>query len=425
MSFLTWYGEHAPIRDAPKRVYGRVDAREPPDGEPDSERTILIDSVDADWFDEVAGNLRWFGAHELSEDLDGRVSVVELETGGRRGGPPEERSGEGAWVELEFTEGEALAHYLNLFGAPLMRGYTGWWPIAPAVQDRLEQLTGFGDLHDAHEDELQTVLRGAGLADAVAVYDVGHGNCNALIDGARPSLYFDFGGGVLRNRATFPAALQRFCMTAEPVIVLSHWDFDHWSSARRDTSALNRTWIVPRQPIGPSHTAFLGQIHAGGRILVWPAGLASISLGMLTIEACTGPQSSRNDSGLAVSIERSDGSRMLLPADCGYDHVPNAVGPFASVTVPHHGGRSPSAIVPASDGRASGRCVYSLGAANSYGHPLAATEQLHRLAWPHELRTDRRGPSGLGHVHLYWDSHDPTANLGCAGTGCDLGCEQR
>jgi hypothetical protein len=426
VSFLTYFGEDVPGLDPPRRIYGRVDQREPPDGS-DAERTILIDSIDADWFDAVWRDLDWLGAADVVDEVDRHISVVEASFGGFSGaGPPEQRTTEGEWLTLEFTEGEDVAHYLNLFAAPLMRGVTGWWPVEDAeVRASLERVTGIGDLPEASEDELRGAVGGAAASEAVAVYDVGHGNCNALIDGGRPSLYFDFGGGVLRNRHTFPAALGQFCMGADPVIVLSHWDFDHWSSGQRDVRALDRTWIVPKQKMGPTHTTFLGQIHARGQVLVWPPGLAAVSAGDVTLEQCTGPPGSRNDSGLAMVVDHADGSRMLLPADCGYTHVPSAGGSFASVTVPHHGGRSTFHAVARSDGRGSGRCAYSMGAGNSYKHPLRQVEAAHRAAWATELRTEHRTPAGLGHVHLYWDASDPQADPRCQGARCDLTCQQR
>ena len=181
------------------------------------------------------------------------------------------------------------------------------------------------------------------------------------------------------------------------------------------------------QKLGPSHTTCLGQIHSSGRALVWPPGLATLTAGAVTIERCTGPARSRNDSGPAAIVEKPvDGARMLLLADCGYDHVPSASGgPFVSLTVPHHGGRAPSASVPASAGRASGRCVYSTGAGNTYKHPHRHVEFAHAGLFVGELRTEYRGPSGLGHVHLYWDLSDPNADPACGGASCQLTCHQR
>lgn len=424
MSFLTYYGEEVPTLEPPRRVYARVDRREPPDGEFERDRVLLLDSLDADWFDEMRQRISWLGDPNIVDEADRRISVVEVPTGG---GPPDIRSPEGAWMVLTFLEQGAIEvlHYLNLFAAPLTRTVTGWFPAPQEVQDELDQVTGLGDLPDASEAEIRQLLRGS-AADAAAVYDVGHGNCAALLDGDIPSLYFDFGGGVLGNRKTFPPQLGHFCFSGDPLIVLSHWDYDHWSSAKRDIRALRCTWLVPRQNgvLGPTHATFLGDVHRHGRVVVWSGHPSSIAEGGLVMERCTGPRSSRNDSGIALVVEARSG-RMLFPGDCGYDHVPSARQTFTSVVVPHHGGRAKSSFVVPSDGRPSGRLVYSYGRGNSYGHPFPQIEQLHSAAWRDDRRTEHRDSSGLGHVQLYWDPSDRDATPRCGGRQCDLTCHQR
>lgn len=430
MSFLTYSGDELPTPERlPDRVYGRIDAFEPPDEAFNWLPTLTFDSLDADWFDAVGSEIRWLGAPETLDEADRRISAV-VGPAERLGGPrPWFPTDEGEWYELVFAPGDDVDYFFNLFAAPVLRGLQSIVRVNPGTADRLNEVTSLDDVGRASEEEISAALSAAAAADAVAVYDVGHGNCNALIEGKKVTLYFDFGGGVLRNSFTFPAALKNFCMCAEPTIVLSHWDSDHWSSGKRDTRAQKRTWIVPYQKkLGPTHLVFVGQIYASGRVLVWPAGLASVTAGAVTIERCTGPASSRNDSGLAAIVEGvEDGARMLLPADCGYDHVPSAAtGPYVSLTVPHHGGRAPSTTIPTSAGRSSGRCVYSTGAGNTYKHPYRHVELAHAGLFAAERRTEHRtNPPGLGHVHMYWDASDPPADPACGGLSCELTCHQR
>ena len=246
MSFLNYYhGDDRPRRQPPGRVYGRVDSRERPREKAGGRRVVLMDSVNADWFDERGGR-GWFGAHETLDELAWNVSVVEAEEAGGLGRSLMRwlrRSERERWVEIEFGQGERLAHYLNLFEAPLMRDAGPWRTVPSDVEERLERATGLDALADATAQELANVLDRVRRADAVAIYDVGQGACAALLAPPWPSLYFDFGGGALANLRTFPPGLRRFCMTGDPPVVLSHWDWDHWSSARRDTRALERTWM--------------------------------------------------------------------------------------------------------------------------------------------------------------------------------------
>ena len=158
---------------------------------------------------------------------------------------------------------------------------------------------------------------------------------------------------------------------------------------------------------------------------MWPAGLPELEVGALKIEACTGPPSSRNNSGLAMIVRHPNGSQMLLPGDCRYNNVPSARGKFTSIVVPHHGGRTRSTFVPSSDGLVAGRCVYSVGAGNQWQHPFESVVDDHVGIYVAELSTADRDTSGLGHVHLYWDQNQPDAHAGCGGHDCDLGCHQR
>ena len=169
----------------------------------------------------------------------------------------------------------------------------------------------------------------------VGIYDVGQGSCAGLLVSGSPRLYVDFGGGVLGNARTFPPALTSFCFAADPVIVLSHWDWDHWSSAYRDPRALAKTWIVPRQsPVGHVHRAFMLDVpENGGRLVVWPRG-GRLDRNALRIEACTG--STRNGSGLALVVhppEGRPGNSILLPGDADLANIPSvqARTPFDSI----------------------------------------------------------------------------------------------
>ena len=245
-----------------------------------------------------------------------------------------------------------------------------------------------------------------------------------------PTLYFDVGGGTTANARTYPATMRRFCVSADPPVVLSHWDWDHWSSALRDRRLLDRRWIVPRHDgqLGAVHTRLLGELHQRGRLLVWPRGLPSAAGDGILVEQCAGSPSDRNNSGLALVIAgrtNDEGARMLFPGDAAYGHVPSAGGELTSLAVPHHGGRTPSSQVPRPDGARPGRAVFSYGAGNCYWHPLADVGREHQRDWKRRLHTAARDRRGLGHVHLYWNEADPDAEPPCGGAACDLGCHLR
>jgi hypothetical protein len=78
---------------------------------------------------------------------------------------------------------------------------------APGELDVMAEATGFRLLARSSGWSGEVYTARVPAPSAAAVYDVGHGNCNALLDSAGfPGLYFDFGGGVLANRKSFPSA---------------------------------------------------------------------------------------------------------------------------------------------------------------------------------------------------------------------------
>jgi hypothetical protein len=144
--------------------------------------------------------------------------------------------------------------------------------------------------------------------------------------------------------------------------------------------------------------------------------------------ACTGPQNSRNDSGLALAVEQTlahETLRMLFPGDCSYDHVPGSKSyALTSLVAAHHGGKTGANFAPSPNGRPCGRLVYSFGAGNVYRHPTPTGRCVHNT-WQQVLETANRDSSGLGHVHLYWREDAPDADPGCQGRNCSLTCHQR
>jgi hypothetical protein len=415
--------EPRPLAEPPRRAYARLD-RFDPDGAGGGR--VAYDCIDADWFDEVGREVRWLGDPSVAE-IGERISIVEEEQDSEWAGELE-----GVWFELDFETGDSeVEQYLNLFAEPLLRSMSAR-EAPPGKTDELTAKTGFSEeIRDASEGDIALLLGSLPTPGPAAVYDVGQGSSNAVLRDGIPVLYFDVGGGATSNTKTYPVPLRRFCVTEDPPVVLSHWDWDHWSSAYRDRRLLDLRWIVPRQSgrMGAVHTRLLGDLHSRGRLLVWPGHLTSISVRGLVLEQCTGSPGDRNNSGLALVLEgKVDGkdARMLFPGDAGYDNVRSAGGDFTSIVIPHHGGRTPTTQILMSDGLGVGRLVLSYGGGNAYWHPFPDVGRDHRRAgWKRRLHTALRDEQGLGHVHLYWDEADPAAAPPCHGQHCDLSCHQR
>jgi len=339
--------------------------------------------------------------------------------------PSDESPEEKFWTFIDFRDGATAPaeHAMTLFSQPIPRNVYTMNPAPSDLVSKISKLASLDHLPDATEQEIRRALRLDHEAFAAAVYDVGQGNCNAVVDDEYvPLLYFDFGGGVTRNAPTFPAGLRKFCFRHRPTIVLSHWDWDHWSSAARDVAAQACRWIVPRQMLGRLggvHASMAANIVAAGKLLVWPTGNSSISNGHLEIRKCMGKPRNHDGLALVISDPQSTGQPILLTGDAEYGSIPGALGKdYGALVASHHGGPMRSAAVPSSTTAASNRVVYSFGAGNSYHHALGATRANHIAGgWTCSLDTD--AATRPSHVGIGWGNVKPGGVMPCAGA-CQL-----
>lgn len=414
------------------RLYGRVERFEI-----DQQWRFLFDTVGADFFDSENPprflDDPWFDLPPLRAlEMNTPANDFKLlEAIWDNDDPLWAEDRESPWLEIElvwrFVNNSRPAKlYDSLLGVGEDVYVTKIAPANAAAAKKLEKTFSLDSAHDISDREL-SALTAIGSPDYVTVYDVGQGNCNAIwsSDG-RPDyvakLYYDFGGAILQNKFTFPPALRRWCFTANPPVILSHWDWDHWSSQAKDPRVRNMMWLAPRQTIGPTHAAFAASLS---NLRMWPSGMASYTGGALTIEQCTG--AGRNHSGLALIIDHNN-EKMLLPGDARYSAIPSAASPatFTSVCVPHHGADMKSRYVPASASFAHSRAAYSFGAGNTFSHPRQVTEtQHHGAGWTQvlTLTTDVR-PTQCGHISLHWASQPSPPALPCGRKNCDLEIEQ-
>lgn len=253
----------------------------------------------------------------------------------------------------------------------------------------------------------------------------------ALLSHGVPALYFDLGGSAIGNWRSFPESLRQFCMTAQPPVVLSHWDWDHWSSALRDLRALEHPWILPIQDgagdLGAVHARFLAMLKASGTDICWwhygTLATASPRTGVTLFQA-QGPRKSRNESGLALSIMQN-GREVLLPGDASLEYVCPSASSFDYLMVPHHGGRSSLRTIPSPNDRQRSHLVYSYGIGNSYLHPLPRTVRTLRRSWKKNAHTALRDSSGLGHVGIDLVAGNQQSKLPpCGNCMCQLGIRQ-
>lgn len=393
MSFYHHYGEDSLELPPPRGVYAILDSTEPDIFEKSDTFFALFEAIDLEAYDSNVINM----SSIPDGILEKFVSVLEVRI------LPETRDifqsaldltedeNERNWIEVLFNDtGEVeINHYLNLFSPPIPRRATVNILDSPK-SNKLNKSFDISHLRDASAYEIVQAISTQDH-EAAAVYDVGQGNCNAIIDRhGFPILYYDFGGGVLGHRNTYPRGLSEFCFSSRPAIVLSHWDWDHWSSAKRTRSSLPNqeaiaaTWVVPRQYLGPVHRGLLAQLQD---VRIWPNSVASVQAGDIRVHKCSGSKTNRNRSGLVLECRTgwAQGDGVLFTGDCDYRFLPPTIGTgrgFDAIVLPHHGAQLAPSSIPI--GPPSGanyvRCCVSCGIPNQYGHPSATAISAHNAA---------------------------------------------
>lgn len=362
------------------RYYGRVDSVEVIDNQ-NSETLIQLDAVAADSFD-----AELFHGVPFTDVLD-RLPLAVLEfstlrTPSQLQGYLREAAQPGAWLQVQTVPKSTTTVDVDYYSGLFADGVTQASEIKPVEEKlalTLSAAFNFDDIPDETEPGIASLLDPITAVDFITVYDVGQGNLNALweSDGAA-QLYFDFGGAVTANKQTFPKKPGKLCFADHPPIVLSHWDWDHWSSAGRYGQILDSHWIVPRcEDPGAHHRALAWDLHRRKHLHIWPRNMTQYDGHYFKIEKCTG--TGRNDSGLAMVVhgEESAESRreVLLTGDAAYGCIPEVTKKtrFGAVVASHHGAivDSISEVKPTAKG---GSLVYSVGNGNQFCHPRLHAE---------------------------------------------------
>ena len=255
---------------------------------------------------------------------------------------------------------------------------------APLVQTLAAFCTVAGQI-SPHPGQLPQAISKKGLR--VRVLDVGHASCNAIHDGRTaydPIIcYFDVGGPVFFHRKTLPRSFpKRPAVGPDTFVVLSHWDFDHYSLAVTKWLGLQKLrWIAPDQPVGPNAAAL--QVALGAKLTKVTASHVPL-FANATLHKGSGPPTDKNESGYALHLANGADS-ILLAADVGYSSIGSAAkAGITGLGVCHHGGKGASAP-PRAHGAA--RAAVSYGDPNRYRHPDEGLLTEHNAAGWHVTRT--------------------------------------
>ncbi len=284
-------------------------------------------------------------------------------------------------------------------------------PVAEAQRAGLGQITAllgnYVSTPVAISDELRK-LKSRQLCH-VGVVDVGQGSCTGVFDDSGvPGSYVDLGGGCGANGRTWPREL-KLCFSSNPLVILTHWDWDHFAGAFRlgeecGRHARSMQWIAPAQPLGIWGAKLAGLLISAKRLLVWDEDLGQVSCGQFAISRCRGGSMDRNNSGLVVRVSSSfsgfgDSPSVLICGDASYSVIPRKfLAMLQGIVVPHHGGNTLGTIPRPF--RRSAKAAISFGAGNKYGHPKQSTIDSLRLAGWHQIATTADCPLSptRGHV---------------------------
>ncbi|PKB13815.1 hypothetical protein [Janthinobacterium sp. 64] len=431
-------GEDAEEKGGPGRVYGAIEVAQRLESNAtdvlDEAEPVFFECIDTAWFhNNYSRGAEWVGAV-----LYAPLLVLALEGYPMPPLPDNAAPGDIVWFEFGFEPARGVEADGRVYRNILSEGESVKITFyEPRPLDFAANSPWGGDMaliSEMHAEtkgsvygpgpKLRKLLAESHSTAGVAIYDVGQGSCQAVVDTAHyvPLLYVDIGGGVIANEKTFPDRLHGLCFSCDPPIVLSHWDFDHWSSALRFLEALDAEWFAPSVPTKPIQQAMAAELFSRGLLHIWPVGGPAEYVGKnVSLERCTGK--TYNDSGIAVTFHRSkpSGNNCLLPGDADFQFIPSVVAKrkFSAICMTHHGGRLHSATYPIA--KRGAVAANSSGPRNSYKHPLFDTIGAHLEAgWPLPVQTGLSGQRPC-HVLLPWGQKPHYFQGGCHGPGsCNI-----
>ncbi len=196
---------------------------------------------------------------------------------------------------------------------------------------------------------------------------------NSLFDVGQP-LWFQISSLPKRKRLSLPTP------TKGDLVILSHWDWDHFSHGREHKAFHQVPWVAPAQIVGPGAYYFAEKLHGNGMLnLVRDSRRYRPKNGSLHLYSCPFSASDRNSSGIIAVAHLSRGNSVLLTGDCDYDTINRRSLPtatYSTIIIPHHGGELPGTPPPIS---ANGRFIVSYGLPNKYGHPKPSVISQHAV----------------------------------------------
>lgn len=235
------------------------------------------------------------------------------------------------------------------------------------------------------DQKLEISLQGSSFK--VKILDVGQASCSAIYDSKdRLVGYFDVGAPLGFHKKTFPASFHTGMSSDTDFVVLSHWDYDHYSLALSHMRGLlSKKWFAPLQDVGPG-AKHLQKLLGGN--LVYLRGREYTFSGSIKIHGL-GSRKNRNQGGYVMRVP-VEGGAVLLPGDADYCLMASCMtSGLVGLCVTHHGGEGAGKPPKAVGSHA--KAVISSGMGNRYKHPSQQViDSLREEGWD-VRRTDGDG----------------------------------
>lgn len=202
---------------------------------------------------------------------------------------------------------------------------------------------------------LNTAL-GDRTVQEIRLHNVGQASCASLLDKqANTMVYYDFGYGCgthTREQANHINSNILGSLKESDVIILSHWDFDHYKLAiSKNLETLKKRkrapfphqliWIAPEtKKQGPTLTRLKQSLQ---RLISWPnSGLENITVQNIKLVKAAGSARSPNNSGICLLLHADKKPWLLHPADASYFYIPrnpDFSGEITALVATHHASR--------------------------------------------------------------------------------------
>lgn len=200
----------------------------------------------------------------------------------------------------------------------------------------------------------------------VEAIDVGQASFITIHDGRKSLLYFDAGLPLWFNEKSLPDQPPQYLPPHKyAVVILSHWDYDHYSAVQKYSNLRGLRCLAPAGGMGPNAGKFAKSL--GKRLTMLDYG-NKVTIGPVKLRWGVGLDKNNRGILALVEVERR---KILLAGDASYESIePRYRAGLTGVSIPHHASKTMYLPANVPSGNPPGRAIVCAGQPNKYGHPV-------------------------------------------------------